>query len=505
MHKWYLLMLAGMLAACSKTELKRTHFSFYSHELLEGDTLYCVPVTEYYPGFALSEEGIWAIVDSANTVFFDLLLDAPAHYQIVRQKNKFHVLTYDMYLEPGDSVVIHSSLNEDLYPVLEISGRGVDKYKPIIDDCNLFPINFEYFNYIRQDHFPEIEDFKSYVDSVQGARIHHLIEHYGLEHLVNQGLYAKLWSTRAEHLLAHLSRRNAIMDVSYDYYYPPSSYLQFLDSIPAIDSFAHFTAFKLLAPVYLENQVRMPQVHKPQDHIYDSLQQFTFEYIESLNPSVLRDVLTLSVTRKLSSYLSYSYFSRALIDFNNKFLISYIHQPYADYFFKQVDRYLDLGVGKPLPKLSLPNIEGKIQSVYDFSDSILFIDFWGTWCGPCIQNIPKVLNLMAKYEEEPVKFLFIALEYSDEEIERWKQFVRGGGNKQVPQLPKTGFPGEHWVARGQFQNPALEPYAIHFVPTYMLADQNHNIMISRTFDFDLIEQQIDSLLINMKIENPIIP
>ncbi len=46
----------------------------------------------------------------------------------------------------------------------------------------------------------------------------------------------------------------------------------------------------------------------------------------------------------------------------------------------------------------------------DFKDTVFLIDFWATWCAPCIESIPHLDSLIEKYKDKKVKFISITYE-----------------------------------------------------------------------------------------------
>lgn len=53
-------------------------------------------------------------------------------------------------------------------------------------------------------------------------------------------------------------------------------------------------------------------------------------------------------------------------------------------------------------------------------DEVLVINLWATWCGPCIQEIPELNELVDKYQDKKVRFLA----FSDESIEVFEKFQK---------------------------------------------------------------------------------
>jgi thiol-disulfide isomerase/thioredoxin len=174
-------------------------------------------------------------------------------------------------------------------------------------------------------------------------------------------------------------------------------------------------------------------------------------------------------------------------------------------FFTENDRllfkdnaasYFALSPGMPAPEIELPDSTGNIVHLSDFKGKVVYIDFWGTWCYPCIQEIPDALKLQEKYKDKPVVFLYVALEYNEKNIAEWKQFI-AGKNTQFAEFLNKPFPGVHVVAEKQFRNENIKPYKINFAPTHVLVDQNGNIVNARATSLKDVIAQIDQLLEKM--------
>lgn len=66
-----------------------------------------------------------------------------------------------------------------------------------------------------------------------------------------------------------------------------------------------------------------------------------------------------------------------------------------------------------LTEFSLPDIDGKLQTVSQWSGKVLVINFWATWCSPCLKEIPAFIKLQESYQQRGVQFIGIAIDESD--------------------------------------------------------------------------------------------
>lgn len=63
-----------------------------------------------------------------------------------------------------------------------------------------------------------------------------------------------------------------------------------------------------------------------------------------------------------------------------------------------------------LPEFSLPDLSGKQRNIKEWQGKVLVINFWATWCPPCLKEMPEFEAMQQKYSSKGLQFLGIALD-----------------------------------------------------------------------------------------------
>lgn len=66
--------------------------------------------------------------------------------------------------------------------------------------------------------------------------------------------------------------------------------------------------------------------------------------------------------------------------------------------------------GYDLPDFQFPDVSGHLQSIKQWPDRVLVINFWATWCPPCLDELPDFNQLQAQYQNSGVQFVGVALD-----------------------------------------------------------------------------------------------
>lgn len=146
----------------------------------------------------------------------------------------------------------------------------------------------------------------------------------------------------------------------------------------------------------------------------------------------------------------------------------------------------NLGPGRPAPDFTLPDRNDDPVTLSSFQGQVVVLDFWGTWCGPCIEAIPEVKALQEELAGEPVAFVFVALENRRDKA-AWHRFLDEHGLDS----------GTHLFAEGRTRAPELERWDLVGVPRYAVIDADGRIVNANTWGpggklGELVRQTLDA-------------
>lgn len=134
-------------------------------------------------------------------------------------------------------------------------------------------------------------------------------------------------------------------------------------------------------------------------------------------------------------------------------------------------------VGKPL-EIEFEAVDGRKVKLADLKGKVVLIDFWATWCGPCVAELPNVLKAYERLH--PKGFEIVGISF-DQDKEALTKFV---AEKKMP-WPQY-FDGQGWA------NKYGKEYGINSIPTMWLVNKKGNLVdLSARGD---LEAKVEKLL-----------
>ncbi|MDE0252043.1 MAG: TlpA disulfide reductase family protein [Gammaproteobacteria bacterium] len=144
-------------------------------------------------------------------------------------------------------------------------------------------------------------------------------------------------------------------------------------------------------------------------------------------------------------------------------------------FLQNAANRRSLDVGDKAPQFALPNLEGEevaLSHVLD-DNQLILIDFWASWCAPCIAQFPKLKELYAEYNKNGFEIATISI---DDTLDEWKI---ASTEQELPWLDLG--------AIGGFSADVPLSYGIFFVPMNYLVDSK-GVVIKKNIEPDQLEE-----------------
>ena len=93
-------------------------------------------------------------------------------------------------------------------------------------------------------------------------------------------------------------------------------------------------------------------------------------------------------------------------------------------FRSELREFEVLAVGRPAPPIETLDLDGKRFSLAELRGKVVVLEFWATWCPPCIPEIEHLERLRAEYTTNDLEIVAVSF---DSDLARLKEFVAGRG------------------------------------------------------------------------------
>jgi thiol-disulfide isomerase/thioredoxin len=171
-----------------------------------------------------------------------------------------------------------------------------------------------------------------------------------------------------------------------------------------------------------------------------------------------------SYTKNISNLIraNYNSFSDEIKNSDDgKYLYLHLNQPIEDQ------------IGKKIPKFSYLNMENEISELKIQENNYYLIDYWASWCVPCIASLPELRKIQNKFEDKGLKIISISL---DLDSVKWKTAIK-----------KFNINWINYRDLNSFNSADAKYFDIHAIPFSLLIDKE-GVLIQINPFFESIEE-----------------
>jgi thiol-disulfide isomerase/thioredoxin len=158
------------------------------------------------------------------------------------------------------------------------------------------------------------------------------------------------------------------------------------------------------------------------------------------------------------------YFSKKFIIAVKKFILLASLLIFSSFLLKAQRK----GISQTLSEHYFYNINADSNSLSNifgsYKDSLVYVDFWASWCRPCLDEIRYSKDLAERFKGQKIVFLYLSL---DENDEAWRKAIQ---NQPFPTDAR------HFRQSIKSVQPLLAQLFIYNIPHYLVLGKNSNIL-----------------------------
>ncbi|OWY24599.1 hypothetical protein C7N43_20200 [Sphingobacteriales bacterium UPWRP_1] len=389
-------------------------------------------------------------IDSSGKFMIQLPLKSPAFAQLFHANNSVPV-----FLHPGDNVQV--TVNAlDMANTVKFDGRGADH-------CRLTAEYFRKFNTAAQrslltQKMTDLEptDFIAYVEAVRKQKLQ-LVADYKVkgnlsqvcENFVKTQTNVEWANALLDYPFAHSLNSSELTPANL-----PPDYYAFMNEVDLQNQEAmQLSIYTDYLLKFISN--RFSKTIERADYNTDNFYADKYEFAKTmLTGKALYYVQGICIT----DACTYGKVENIAAKFD-EYLVACPFANYTQAVTEIYDRAFRTCAGQKAPDFSLMNLAGDTITLQQLKGKVLYLDFWATWCGPCVREMGYSEQLKDKFKGKDIAFVYISV---DDNPMDWEHYLHNT-------LLFTPDSTLHLFANG-LTSETGKTYNIKGVPRYLIID-----------------------------------
>ncbi len=133
--------------------------------------------------------------------------------------------------------------------------------------------------------------------------------------------------------------------------------------------------------------------------------------------------------------------------------------------------------------LAGPGLDGKTVDLKQYRGKVVLVDFWATWCPPCVESLPELLKLYRKYHSKGFEIVGVSLDTSRVRLDKFVQ-------AREMSWPQIMFDED---GKREWESPLAKEHGVQGIPATFLISRDGK-MVGRNLRGAVLEESVEALL-----------
>ena len=139
--------------------------------------------------------------------------------------------------------------------------------------------------------------------------------------------------------------------------------------------------------------------------------------------------------------------------------------------------------GYAFPELTFTALNGDVINLVDYKGKVVLIDFWATWCGPCIATMPDLIKIYKEYHDKGFEIIGISLDSDQSQLESY--------------IEENGITWQQYFDGLYWKNKIAKRFGINAIPHTAIVNKNGEVCFDSHNKSPLKGDELKDMLIDL--------